>query len=52
VTTLIPKYTQVNTANRTIAEKFAETISVKDFGAIGDGRAAGGARDSAADTRG
>ena len=37
MTTLIPKYTQVNTANRTIAEKFAETISVKDFGAIGDG---------------
>lgn len=37
MTTLIPKYTQVNTANRTIAEKFAEFISVKDYGAIGDG---------------
>jgi hypothetical protein len=35
--TLIPKYTQVNTANRTIAQKFAESISVKDYGAIGDG---------------
>jgi len=35
--TLIPKYTQVTTANRTIAQKFAETISVKDFGATGDG---------------
>ena len=35
--TLIPKYSQVNTANRTIAQKFAETISVKDYGAVGDG---------------
>jgi hypothetical protein len=35
--TLIPKYTQVTTSNRTIAQKFAETISVKDFGATGDG---------------
>jgi hypothetical protein len=35
--TLIPKYTQVNTSNRTIAEKFAETISVKDYGAVGNG---------------
>ena len=35
--TLIPKYTQVTTSNRTIAQKFAETISVKDFGAVGDG---------------
>lgn len=35
--TLIPKYTQVTTSNRTIAQKFAETISVKDFGAIGNG---------------
>jgi hypothetical protein len=35
--TLIPKYTQVTTANRTIAEKFAESISVKDYGAVGDG---------------
>ena len=35
--TLIPKYTKVTTANRTIAEKFAEIISVKDFGATGDG---------------
>ena len=35
--TLIPKYTQVTTSNRTIAQKFAETISVKDYGATGDG---------------
>jgi hypothetical protein len=35
--TLIPKYTKVTTANRTIAEKFGETVSVKDFGAVGDG---------------
>jgi hypothetical protein len=35
--TLIPKYTQVTTSNRTIAQKFAETISVKDYGAVGDG---------------
>jgi len=35
--TLIPKYTQVTTSNRTIAQKFAETISVLDFGAKGDG---------------
>jgi len=35
--TLIPKYTQVTTSNRTIAQKFAETISVKDFGAVGNG---------------
>ena len=35
--TLIPKYTQVTTSNRTIAQKFAETISVKDYGAKGDG---------------
>jgi hypothetical protein len=34
--TLIPKYTQVTTSNRTIAQKFAETISVKDFGAVGN----------------
>ena len=37
MTTLIPKYTQVTTANRTIAQKFAESISVKDYGATGDG---------------
>jgi len=37
MTTLIPKYTKVNTANRTIAQKFSEIISVKDFGALGDG---------------
>ena len=37
MTTLIPKYSRVTTANRTIAEKFAETISVKDYGAVGDG---------------
>jgi hypothetical protein len=35
--TLIPKYTQVTTSNRTIAQKFAETLSVKDYGATGDG---------------
>jgi parallel beta-helix repeat protein len=37
MTTLIPKYTRVTTANRTIAQKFAEFISVKDYGAVGDG---------------
>lgn len=37
MTTLIPKYSQVTTANRTMAEKFAEIYSVKDFGAVGDG---------------
>jgi hypothetical protein len=37
MTTLIPKYTRVTTANRTIDEKFAECISVKDYGATGDG---------------
>ena len=37
MTTLIPKYSKVTSANRTIAEKFSETISVKDFGAVGDG---------------
>jgi hypothetical protein len=35
--TLIPKYTQVNTANRTIAQKFAEIKSPLDYGAVGDG---------------
>jgi hypothetical protein len=35
--TLIPKYTQVTTSNRTIAQKFAETVSVIDYGAVGDG---------------
>lgn len=35
--TLIPKYSRVTTSNRTIDEKFAETISVKDYGAVGDG---------------
>jgi hypothetical protein len=35
--TLIPKYSRVTTSNRTIAEKFAERISVKDYGAKGDG---------------
>jgi hypothetical protein len=39
MSTLIPKYTKVTTANRTIAEKFAETISVKDFGAVGNAAA-------------
>jgi hypothetical protein len=37
MTTLIPKYTKLNTANRTIAEKFGDIISVKDYGAKGDG---------------
>lgn len=37
MTTLVPKYSKVTTANRSIAEKFAESISVKDFGAVGDG---------------
>lgn len=37
MTTLIPKYTQVNTSNRTMAEKFADVKSVKDYGAVGDG---------------
>jgi hypothetical protein len=37
MTTLIPKYTKVTTANRTIADKFGETVSVKDYGAVGDG---------------
>ena len=37
MTTLIPKYSQVTTSNRTIAQKFAEVLSVKDFGAVGDG---------------
>lgn len=35
--TLIPKYSQVTTANRTIAEKFTDFVSVKDYGAKGDG---------------
>jgi hypothetical protein len=33
MTTLIPKYSKVTTANRTIAEKFGETLSVKESGA-------------------
>lgn len=33
MTTLIPKYTKVNTSNRTIAEKFSESISILDYGA-------------------
>lgn len=39
MTTLIPKYDQGATGavNRPINEKFAEIISVKDFGAVGDG---------------
>jgi hypothetical protein len=37
MTTLIPKYTKVNTANRTIAEKFGETVSVIDYGADSTG---------------
>jgi hypothetical protein len=39
MTTLIPKYYQgsTNAVNRPINQKFAEIISVKDFGAKGDG---------------
>jgi len=41
MTTLIPKYDQGATGavNRPINQKLAETVSVKDFGAIGDGSA-------------
>ena len=39
MTTLIPKYDQGSTgaSNRPINLKLAETVSVKDFGAVGDG---------------
>jgi hypothetical protein len=37
MTTLVPKYTKVTTANRTITQKFGEYVSVKDYGAVGDG---------------
>lgn len=37
MTTLIPKYTKVNSANRTIAQKFGDVVSVKDYGAVGNG---------------
>jgi hypothetical protein len=39
MTTLIPKFKQTGTgaSNRAINLKLAETVSVKDFGAIGDG---------------
>lgn len=37
MTTLIPKYTKVTSSNRTIAQKFGEVVSVKDYGAVGDG---------------
>jgi len=44
MTTLIPKFdfknggsTPANAINRPINEKLSESISVKDFGAIGDG---------------
>lgn len=38
MTTLIPKYSKVTSANRSLAEKFTdELISVKDYGAVGDG---------------
>jgi polygalacturonase len=39
MTTLIPKFKQSGTGavNRAINLKLAETISVKDFGAVGDG---------------
>jgi polygalacturonase len=39
MTTLIPKYDQgsANAVNRPISNKLAESVSVKDFGAVGDG---------------
>lgn len=39
MTTLIPKYDldQTGTVNRPINQKFQEWVSVKDFGAVGDG---------------
>ncbi len=37
MTTLIPKYSPITTANRTIAEKLGDFVSVKDFGAVGNG---------------
>lgn len=39
MTTLIPKFEQIGstTVNRPINEKLAEWVSVKDFGAVGDG---------------
>jgi hypothetical protein len=35
--TLIPKYSPITTYNRTIAQKLADIVSVKDYGALGDG---------------
>jgi hypothetical protein len=35
--TLIPKYSKITSANRTMAEKFGDVVSVKDYGATGDG---------------
>ena len=37
MTTLVPKYSPITTANRTITEKLGDIVSVKDFGAVGDG---------------
>ena len=39
MTTLIPKYDQGSTGavNRTISQKLSDTVSVFDFGAIGNG---------------
>ena len=39
MTTLIPKYDQGSTSaiNRTISQKLSDTVSVFDFGAIGNG---------------
>lgn len=37
MSTLIPKYSPITTSNRTIAEKLGDFVSVKDFGAVGDG---------------
>jgi polygalacturonase len=38
MTTLVPKFEQTGSSvNRTMTSKFQDTVSVKDFGATGDG---------------
>ena len=37
MTTLTPKYTQVNTSNRTLTKRLSDVVSPEDFGAVGDG---------------
>ena len=38
MTTLVPKFEQINsTVNRSMTQKFDDMVSVKDFGAVGDG---------------